>query len=214
VPARPAIREITRPGHWELMVAPVRFELLEAMRSIAPCSVREIAVAIDRPADTLYPHLRQLLRIGVIVDAGERAGRTRPERVYDLVADDFRPVFRGTSKAVATRAIDRSMQTMAGMVSRASRKSAAAGRLIYTEETQNVFGNVELAWLSAEDFELLRQKLRAIKRFLDRRKDHRRGSLFLAGSFVVPVTRTRGARVAKSPTSSRRRRARQRKAKD
>ena len=50
------------------MMAPVRFELIEAMRSIAPCSIRELALALDRPADTLYPHVRQLLKIGVVLD--------------------------------------------------------------------------------------------------------------------------------------------------
>lgn len=195
---RQAIHVITRPEHWELMTSPARFEMLEAMRSLAPCSMSELAVALDRPADTLYPHLRRLLRIGVIVDVGERPGRTRPTRVYDLIADDFRPSFGGSTKAVMTRVIDSSMQTMAGMIARASRKSAAAGRLVYTEEEKNIFGNIELAWLTPEDFEHLRRKLRAIKRFLDGKKDHRRGSLFLAGSFIVPVTRTRGARAAES----------------
>ncbi|MFM8697874.1 MAG: winged helix-turn-helix domain-containing protein, partial [Phycisphaerales bacterium] len=54
-------------------MAPVRFELVEVMRDIAPCSVGELADAVDRPADSIYPHLRQLVRIGVVVEAGSRA---------------------------------------------------------------------------------------------------------------------------------------------
>jgi hypothetical protein len=196
VPVRPSIRVISRPADWSVMTAPVRFELLEAMRGVAPCSVRELAVATDRPADSIYPHLRQLVRIGVVVDAGERPGRTRPERVYDLVADDFRPVFRGARPAATARAVDRSIQTMAGIVARTSRKTAAAGRIVYTDSEQNVVGKVENAWLTPAEFVELRGKFRAIKRFLDARKTRRTGGeLHLAAFFVVPVTRRRGARV-------------------
>ena len=127
--ARPPLLPISNPAHWTKMMAPVRFELLEAMRAIAPCSAREIALALDRPADALYPHLRVLLKIGVVRDVGGRPGRTRPERVYDLAADDFRPSFSQAGRAATGRVIDRSMQTMAGIVARTSRKSAAAGRI-------------------------------------------------------------------------------------
>lgn len=188
------------------MMAPVRFELLEAMRSVAPCSVRELAAALDRPADSLYPHLRPLLRIGVVVESGLRPGRTRPERVYDLVADDFRPAFRGAGPAVTARAIDRSIQTMAGIVARTSRKTAAAGKFVYTDALQNVVGKTETAWLTPEEFTLLREKLRGLKKFLDRRKTRRDGALHLAAFFIIPVTRSRGARVAQPSRPPRSRR--------
>jgi hypothetical protein len=197
VPPRPAIHVISRPADWSVMTAPVRFELLEAMRSIAPCSVRELAAATDRPADSIYPHFRQLLKIGVVVDAGERRGRTRPERVYDLVADDFRPIFRGAKPAATARAVDRSIQTMAGIVANASKRAAAAGRYVYTETDQNVVGKVENAWLTRDEFLELREKFREIKTYLDARKARRGdGSLHVAAFFVIPVTRRRGARVA------------------
>lgn len=187
--------DVTRPAHWTLMIAPVRFEMLEAMRGVAPCSVGELAAALDRPADSLYPHLRQLVKIGVVREAGARAGRTRPEKIYDLAADDFRPVFRDAGAKVAGRVVDRSIQTMAGIVARTSRKTGAAGRYVYTEAEQNVVGKIETAWLTAEEFAGLREKLRGIKRYLDKRKKRRAGTLHLAAFFVVPVTRSRGARV-------------------
>lgn len=177
------------------MMAPVRFEMLEAMRSIAPCSVRELSLAIDRPADTLYPHLRHLLRIGVVIDAGERAGRTRSERVYDLAADDFRPAFGRGRPASTAKAIDRSMQTMAGIVAKTSRAASRAGLLTFGTEVQNVIGKIEMSWLTPAEFGLVRDRLRAIKRFLDRRKTRREGSLHMAAFFLLPVARTRGAKV-------------------
>jgi hypothetical protein len=197
MPRRP-IHVIARTADWEVLMAPVRFEIIEAMRGIAPCSVGEIAQALDRPADTLYPHLRQLQRVGVVVEAGQRAGRTRPGKVYDLVADDFRPSFRGAGAAATARTIDRSVRGMASVVTRTSRKAAAAGRFAYDDDFKNVVGKIENAWLTPAELKAVRSRLASLKRYLDARKRRRAGSLYLAAFFVVPVVRSRGARAPRS----------------
>jgi len=194
---RPKLLPVTNPANWAKMMAPVRFELLEAMRAIAPCSARELALALDRPADALYPHLRVLLRIGVVQDVGERPGRTRPERVYELAADDFRPSFKQVSRAATGKVIDRSMQTMAGIVARTSRKSAAAGRLCYEPGQENIVGKVEHAWLTDAEFAHVRARLRSLKRYLDARRTRRDGALYMTAFFMLPVARSRGAVVAR-----------------
>lgn len=178
------------------MMAPVRFELIESMRALAPCSAREIAVSLDRPADSLYPHLRVLLRIGVVRDVGERPGRTRPERVYDLAADDFRPGFKGADRAVTAQVVDRSMQTMTRIVAKTSRAAASAGRIAYEHDDQNVVGKIEHAWLSPAEFAHVRTRLRSLKRYLDSRRTRREGELYMAAFFLLPVARSRGARLA------------------
>jgi hypothetical protein len=113
--------------------------------------------------------------------------------VYDLAADDFRPKFKQASRAATGKVIDRSMQTMAGIVARTSRKSAAAGRLCYEPGHENIVGTVEHAWLTDEEFAHLRAKLRSIKRFLDARRTRRDGALYMTAFFMLPVARSRGA---------------------
>jgi hypothetical protein len=206
VPRRP-IHVLARSAGWEVLMAPVRFEIVEVMRGIAPCSVGEIAQALDRPADTLYPHLRQLLKVGVVVEAGQRAGRTRPGKVYDLVADDFRPSFRGEGTAATARAIDRSIRSMAGIVTRASRKAAATGRFCYEDDFKNVVSKVENAWLTPQELAFVQSRLRSLKRYLDARKGRRAGALYLAAFFVVPVVRSRGARAPQPMRATRSSRA-------
>lgn len=206
MPRRP-IHVLARSAGWEVLMAPVRFEIVEVMRGIAPCSVGEIAQALDRPADTLYPHLRQLLKVGVVVEAGQRAGRTRPGKVYDLVADDFRPSFRGEGTAATAQAIDRSIRSMAGIVTRASRKAAATGRFCYDDDFKNVVSKVENAWLTPQELAFVQSRLRSLKRYLDARKGRRAGALYLAAFFVVPVVRSRGARAPQPMRATRSSRA-------
>jgi hypothetical protein len=114
--------------------------------------------------------------------------------VYDLVADDFRPQFRGAGKAATAKTIDQSVHSMAGIVARASRKAAAAGGFTHDQDFQNVIAKLENAWLTPEEMKHVHRRLLSLKRYLDARKDRRDGSLYLAAFFVVPVVRSRGAR--------------------
>jgi hypothetical protein len=117
--------------------------------------------------------------------------------VYDLVADDFRPSFKGSTRANTARVVDRSMRTMAGIVARTSRKSAAAGRIRCEPGRENVVGKVEHAWLTADEFAHVRRRIHSIKRYLDARLIRRDGALYMAAFFMVPVARSRGAAVSR-----------------
>ena len=97
---------------------------------IAPCSIAEIATALDRPADTLYRHLEKLKRAGAVVEAGVRRIGRRVEQVYDLVADDFRVDFKDGSGRTANKAYNDTMQSIIKVASRTARDSSAAGQLL------------------------------------------------------------------------------------
>jgi hypothetical protein len=87
------------------------------------------------------------------------------------------------------------MQTMAGMVSRTSRKAAEAGLIQYGPDGQNIVGKLENAWLTPAEFAHVRARLRSLKRYLDARKARRKGTLYTAAFFLLPATRSRGARI-------------------
>lgn len=193
--ARPPLHIISNPRHWKVLVAPVRLEMIEAMRMIAPCSIAEIAVALDRSADTLYRHMEKLQAAQVIVPVGSRKSGRRTEQVYDLVADDFRVGFKDTTPRAANKAYNETVQSILKIASRTARDSAAACQLIGIGDERNIVGKIEHAWLSHADFVALRDILMRAKQFMDRRKGARDGRLYLAAFLAMPVTRKRGARV-------------------
>jgi hypothetical protein len=196
--SRPPLHIVSNPRHWKVMVAPVRLEMIEAMRMIAPCSIAEIAVALDRSADTLYRHMEKLQAAQVVVVAGSRKSGRRNEQVYDLVADDFRVGFKDTTPRAANKAYNETVQSILKIASRTARDSAAACQLIGIGDERNIVGKIEHAWLSHADFLALRDILMRAKQFMDRRKGARDGRLYLAAFLAMPVTRKRGARVRRS----------------
>ncbi|MFM7259967.1 MAG: winged helix-turn-helix domain-containing protein [bacterium] len=204
---RPPIHHVATPRAWAVLVAPVRLEIVETMRMIAPCSIAEIAAALDRPADALYRHIEKLRRAGAVVDAGTRRTGRRHEQVFDLVADDFRVGFKDATPRAANKAYDGTVQSILKIASRTARDSAAACQLVGAGEERNIVGKIEHAWLTQAEFVALRDILMRAKQFMDKRKGSREGRLYLAAFLAMPVTRKRGARAggtaAKQPRAAR-----------
>jgi DNA-binding transcriptional ArsR family regulator len=201
--SRPPVHHITAPKAWSVYIAPARLELVEAMRLIAPCSIAEIAAAIDRPADTLYRHVDKLRKIGVVVDVGVRRAGRRFEQVFDLAGDDFRPQFRDSSARAANKMFNETTRSIAKILLRTTRDAVAAEQIVFGPVERNASVKFEHAWLTPEEFVQLRELFLGIKRFMDARKSRREGRLYLAAFAAVPVHRKRRARVAASRATGR-----------
>lgn len=194
---RPAIQTFTNTRHWQVLVAPVRLEIVEAMRMIAPCSIAELASALDRPADTLYRHIAKLVRAGMVVESGKRRSGRRYEQVYDLVADDFAIAPQGSNGRAANKAFNDTLQSILKIASRTARDSSAAGQFSNEATQRNLIGTIEHAWLTPEEFNEVRDRMRAIKAFMDARKARPAtdgaSRLYMTVTMALPVTRKRGS---------------------
>ncbi|MFG0304652.1 MAG: winged helix-turn-helix domain-containing protein [Phycisphaerales bacterium JB040] len=71
------------PAQLRELGSPVRQALVDAAASIGPCSISELAEQLGRPSDGLYYHVRALLEVGLLVEAGTRATTRRDETLYD-----------------------------------------------------------------------------------------------------------------------------------
>jgi DNA-binding transcriptional ArsR family regulator len=207
---RPPVHLITTPKAWAAYIAPVRLEIVETMRMVAPCSIAELAAATDRPADTLYRHIEKLRKVGVVVEAGVRRSGRRFEQVFDLAGDDFRPQLRDTSPRVVNKMFEDATKSIAKILLRTTRDAAAAEQIVYGPDERNASVKFEHAWLTPEDFAQLRELFVGVKRFMDARKASKDASkdatketskerpresrLYLATFAAVPVHRRRSAR--------------------
>ena len=181
------------PKDWTVLVAPVRLEIIEAMRMIARCSVADIASALDRPADTLYRHVEQLVEAGAVVEIGPRRRGKRFEKVYDLVADDFRIGFKDGRDRTANKAYNDTLQSILRIASRTARDSSVANQLIGTGDERNIVGKLEHGWLTHREFQEVRDLMMRIKSVMDRCKARGDGRLYLTAFLAIPVTRRRGS---------------------
>ncbi len=202
---RPKALSVTSPKAWQVLVSPVRSEITEALRLLGPCSIADVAAAIDRPADTLYAHIKLLIRAGFIAESGYRKNGRHIEQLIDVVADDFVVEFKDNTGKAENQAIVATANSFLSAAARAVRDSAAARALEFTPDTRNISINYELSWLTPERFQEVRALIRRLKSIMDEGKSKREGRLYLTLAIATPVTRKRGARRSEPPAAQPRR---------
>jgi len=184
---------VRSPEAWRVLISPVRAEIAEALRLLGPCSMAELAAAIDRPADSLYQHLELLQKAGFVVQAGFRKGSRNAEQLIDVVAEDFMIDFHDGTGAAENKAIVATANSFLKAMARAVRESAAARQIEFHPDKRNISINYELSWLTPEAFQEMRGLVRRIKQLMDDGKRRREGRLYLSLVIATPVTRRRRA---------------------
>lgn len=203
MPRKP-LHHVTDPAVWQTLCAPVRMEILETLRMLAPCGIAAVARQLDRPADSLYRHVAKLVETGIVIKTEVRHTGRRPEQLYDLVADDITCRFSRKRDATAGEAVLSTAQSILKMTDRTFRAAAAAGQLSALDRDlpSDVRAFFEHAWLSSQDLERLQRLFREIKQLLDDKRPKADGRLCLVSVLMAPIVRKRRARASTTAAAS------------
>lgn len=82
-----------------------RLDLLAALRTDAPLSVRELAQRLGRAPTALYHHLQRLQQAGLVVVQGIRRQGRRDEKLYALAAKRLYARPRGAASRAALQQV-------------------------------------------------------------------------------------------------------------
>ena len=88
--ARPATYWVHDKAQLRCIVNARRHDIVDQLAARGPMSVREIAAAIHARPSALYYHLRELLRVGLVVEDGHRVVRRKREVLYACPAPRMR----------------------------------------------------------------------------------------------------------------------------
>lgn len=86
---RPRKWEITRLDQLRALASPVREEIVARLSVLGPSSIGDVARALGRKPQALYPHFRKLVAVGLVERCGERPTARRPEALYRTPARDW-----------------------------------------------------------------------------------------------------------------------------
>jgi DNA-binding transcriptional ArsR family regulator len=171
-PRRGKIRD---PRQIRALASAVRQEIVDTAQALGPCAVADLARELGRAPDALYYHVRALLRVGLLVEAGARgAGRRRealyatpsPGRGMALVYDLDDP-----ENAAAVTAV------VAGMLRATGRNFAAAyragrerrpGAAVVSGRRRNLWAARVEGWLDEEDLGEVNELLDRLRRLFER----------------------------------------------
>jgi predicted transcriptional regulator len=186
--SRPPVMKLDRVDQYKVLINPVRFEMFECMRALAPCTAAELARQMARAPDTLYPHLRKLIRIGVVVEAGRRKRGRHHETLFDLAADDV--AFSHLRGETAQR-VFAMLGEMFLRVARRSLQAALRQRLVQvtSDDRRNLIITSYFARLDENQFEEVRKLTRQILEILTAARSRSSGELYQCLNMVCPVRR-------------------------
>lgn len=177
---------------WEAIDSAVRIELWETLRSNGPCSIRELAEQMDRPADGLYQHMRKLERAGLIVETEQRPAGTQREAVYDVTADDIDfDIDERTGRNITRLA--RIFATVIRCAGRSIEAAFASRQVKLSKPGKDILVRWDVGWLSDADVAAVKRHQQEILAILERGRTRRTGRLYAVMSYLVPQIRGRSS---------------------
>src|SRR5262245_35927838 len=103
------------------LVSQRRLEIIDRLVAAGPLAAKELARLVGAQPSALYQHLRQLMDVGLVVEAGYRVVRRRREVLYMTRAPRIR-LFRALRDPGNAREMIRITTTMSRQMSRDFRR--------------------------------------------------------------------------------------------
>ena len=181
------VYDIERPEQMAALASSVRQEIVDTVHSLGPCSIREVAHELGRPADGLYHHVRQLLRVGLLIDAGERPAARRPEA---LVATPTQGVLRlryDPSDPDNAEAIGKIVTSMTRVAERDFRNGFAPELARCSGPRRNLLAGRQKAWLTGEQVREVNQLLARLQEIFTESHSVAEGDLHSLTFVLAPI---------------------------
>lgn len=174
---------IRRPEQIAALASPVRQEILDALAGMPGSSVADLADALGRPPDSLYYHVRALVRVGLIVAGGGDRGRRGA--LYRTIAPHLRLAYDPSSPVNASL-VGRAVASMMRLAARDFRRGFRLGVAV-SGSRRELWAGRSSGWLSGADLARVNSLLTRLSALLQSSR-RRPGSRFAAVTFtLVPL---------------------------
>jgi DNA-binding transcriptional ArsR family regulator len=196
-PASAKPRALVRsPAALKALASPLRQEIVDIIDGTGPITIAEIAHHLGRAPDSLYFHLRVLLKTGLVVEAERRMVGKSLTAVYDVPQ---RPM-RIDREAASPKAMDAVVKSILRLAARDYRRASMASDVTFAGKGRNHWAARQRAWLTPELLAEFNQRLDAMLDVLKRGRPVP-GARPIAFSFVLTPVAPSG-RAGKPHTST------------
>jgi helix-turn-helix protein len=175
-------------GQLRALASPVRIEIVGVFQTHGPLAIRELAEKMSRPADGLYHHVRQLLKVEILRVAETRRAGKRDEAVFELTAERFGHTAQPKTSAMKHAIVETAASALR-LANREFRRAVLADRQAEDEGRTRAKLSRQRTWLTDEDLVDLHGLLEKIEAFLKRRTGRKQGRPFALTTVLVPIVK-------------------------
>ncbi len=168
-PSTDSTYRIERLEQFQALASPVRSQVLWRLASIGPASVAEVAAALGRKPQSLYPHFEALREVGLVLHQSDRHTGRRHEAVYATPARNMLLVYDATH-AEKRQALWETVAAGSRNAMRSFQRRLLSGQAQTRGQLRDTHYSNLSAWVSDAELEQINQHLDAIQDLLQRPK--------------------------------------------
>lgn len=172
---------------WRAINSAVRLEMLVFVIMAGPCGIRELAELMDRAADGLYHHLRQLLSAGLVREAGTRKVGTQVETLYEAVARDITVDKNLRQPRVRERLVSL-FRTILQQAQRTVEAAINEQTAVLEGDGANFHLKWQASWLDDRQLKKLMRLQKEIVEIMHAGRKRRKGRQYAVLTYLSPVT--------------------------
>jgi len=159
---RTKLFKVERPEQIAALASPVRQEIVNATIAIGPCSVAELAELLGRAQDSLYYHVRKLVRLGLLVERGERGAGVRREALFDAPSRYMGIAYDPRDKESSARVVA-SVSAMLRLTQRDLKRALESGHTLGRGKRRRLSAGRLKGWLTASELEEVNRHLDRVR---------------------------------------------------
>ena len=178
---------IRRADQLSALGSPVRWAVTECLSVHGPSSVRELAARLGRLAESLYYHVRLLVKVGLVVVDHERKAARRSEAVYRLVAPRLM-VDPKRRSAEFLSALAGTCATLLRQTEREHRAAVGRGGLALAGSGRNIMVRRGTVRLNRAGLAALNRALDGVLGVLEKHRDTRAGDPYAVTLVLTPLS--------------------------
>lgn len=189
--ADPRYSEISSPAQLRALSSTVRQEIVDTLQALGSASVAELAAHLDRAADSLYYHVRALLKAGLLVQLPEQRQRGRHREVVYAMPKPGLPMalVYGASRVDGSESL---RELVAGMLRTSQREFDAAiadPDCVVEGPLRELWAGRTKGWLSPQELERCNALLNELSGLLSSLRTPSRDRLFSLQFLLAPARR-------------------------
>ncbi|HEY0306684.1 MAG TPA: helix-turn-helix domain-containing protein [Acidobacteriaceae bacterium] len=168
------------------LAASTRQEIVDVLPRMGAVSVAELANALERPADSLYYHLRILKRVGLVLSAGYRTSNGRREALFCAVAPEMSLCYELGKKGNASE-VNAIIASMLRLGIRDFSSSFSAAEASVSGPNRELWALRKTGWLSRQQVAEVNRHIQKLMVTVGEGK--REGRLYAVTVVLTPLTR-------------------------
>jgi DNA-binding transcriptional ArsR family regulator len=178
--------DVTDLRQIEALSSPLRQEIVDALGQHGPTTIHALGELLGRAPDGLYYHVRQLVALGLLREAGAVPSGGREAMRYDLAGRPMRIVHRA-GDAQQIGAVKRSIAALLRVGGRDARKALDAGIVRVDPSSPEFLGMRARTWLDETELARVRGLLQELARIVGEAKNKRRGRSYSLTFLLTPL---------------------------